>query len=222
MEQPLVVFDLDETLIAGDSGMLWHRYLVQQGIVTDPNFIAEDERLMGLYSEGKLDLAEYLRFSLAPLADVTTERVEGWVEGFVDECISPIVFSEAKQLLAQLTAKGQQVLIISATVSFIVKPIAQLLGVSAALGVDLELQGSSYSATIKGVPTYKEGKVQRLQGWLAEQERRFSEIHCYSDSINDSPLLQFADQAFTVNPCAQLAVQAQKNGWPVLRWRVAD
>lgn len=221
MEQPLVVFDLDETLIAGDSGMLWHRYLVRQGIVTDPNFIAEDERLMGMYGQGKLDLAEYLQFSLAPLADITTDRVERWVEAFVAECISPIVFHEAKQLLAQLNAKGQQVVIISATVSFIVKPIAQMLGVSAALGIDLEQQSGSYCAMIKGIPSYREGKVKRLQGWLAQQECRFSEIHCYSDSINDSPLLQFADQAFTVNPCAQLAVQALENGWPMLRWRVA-
>ncbi len=216
----LFVFDLDETLVAGDTGMLWHEYLVEQAIVTDPEFLEEDRRLMALYSAGELDIDEYIRFSLTPLGDWPWEKVDRLVEDFISRKVAGLVYPDARQRLADIRASGDQILIISATVSFIVKPVARMLGVEQAIGIDLH-QETQYLPRVRGTASFREGKVLRLQQWLAGQEQEYGLIHFYSDSINDRPLLEHADRANVVNPCQQLAQVASTQGWPVLRWALA-
>ncbi|MDX2321054.1 MAG: HAD family hydrolase [Moritella sp.] len=219
MSQALYIFDLDETLIGADSGMLWHQFLVQKGIITDPNFLAEDQRLMALYAAGELDMPEYLNFSMAPLAPLTKEQVDSLVDECVEKYIMPTVFPQAQQLLAQLKQDNITAVLISATVSFIVKKVAIKLGIEHAMGIDMQIEDGSYTANILGVASYRDGKVIRLQSWLAEQTEIYTDSYFYTDSINDLPLCLFSHYPHVVNPCPQLAQHAQAQNWPQLLWK---
>ncbi|WP_319534893.1 HAD-IB family hydrolase [uncultured Vibrio sp.] len=218
MSKPLYVFDMDETLINADCAMIWNAFLVEKGVATQPNFIEEDQRLMKLYAEGKMKMEDYLEFSMAPLSDMPVEQVKMLVAECVDKQILPKQFKQSKTLIEQLSRDGIDMVIISASVTFLVEAVGQRLGIPTALGIDLiELKGT-YSAEISGVPSYREGKVTRLQQWLAEQSESYSEIHFYTDSINDLPLCQHADYAYLVNPCPRLREHANQPNWTVLSW----
>jgi HAD superfamily hydrolase (TIGR01490 family) len=219
MSQPLYIFDLDETLIGADSSMLWHQFLVEKGIVTDSNFLAEDKRLMGLYAAGDLDMPEYLNFAMAPLAKLTKAQVDNLVDECVEQHIMPTVFPQAQQLLAQLKQDNITTVLISATVSFIVKKVAIKLGIEHAMGIDMQVEDGCYTANILGVASYRDGKVIRLQSWLAEQTEVYSDSYFYTDSINDLPLCLFSHYPHVVNPCPQLADHAQAQNWPQLIWK---
>lgn len=218
MSQPLYIFDLDETLIGADSAMLWHQFLVEKGIVTDSNFLAEDKRLMGLYSAGELDMPEYLNFAMAPLTHLTTQQVDNLVDECVETYIMPTVFPQAQQLLEQLKKDNITTVLISATVSFIVKKVAIKLGIEHAMGIDMQIEDGCYTANILGVASYRHGKVIRLQSWLAEQTAIYTDSYFYTDSINDLPLCLFSQYPHVVNPCPQLALHAQVQNWPQLSW----
>ncbi len=214
----LHIFDLDETLISGDSGALWHQYLVKQGIVTQPDFLAQDAQMMRQYALGELALQDYIQFSLAPLQQYPQQQVDYWVSKFVEQSISPIIYPAGRKLIQHLQNQQQHILIISATVSFIVKPIAEKLSLKHYLGVDLVAQQGRYTHIIEGVASYQQGKVIRLEQWLKQQPQNYSTLKFYSDSINDLPLLEHVDQAYVVNPCAKLRPVAQQRQWPILRW----
>lgn len=218
MSQPLYIFDLDETLIAADSSMLWHQFLVSKGMITDPDFLVEDQRLMAQYSVGALDMPEYLNFAMAPLAKLTTAQVDSLVDECVETYILPTLFPQAKQLLAQLKQDKFTTILISATASFIVKKVAKQLGITHAMGIDMRVENGCYTANILGVASYREGKVIRLQSWLAAQTQVYGERYFYTDSINDLPLCLFSHYSHVVNPCPQLALHAQAQNWPQLAW----
>jgi HAD superfamily hydrolase (TIGR01490 family) len=218
MSQPLYIFDLDETLIGADSAILWHQFLVTKGIITDPDFLEEDQRLMALYSAGELDMPEYLNFSIAPLTQLPKEEVDRLVDECVEKHIMPTVFPQALKLLAQLKQDNITTVLISATVSFIVKKVAKQLGIPHAMGIDLLVENGCYSANIMGAPSYREGKVTRLESWLTEQTEVFTETYFYTDSIDDLPLCLFSQYPHVVNPCPQLASYAETQHWPQLTW----
>ncbi len=220
MSKPLYVFDLDDTLIDGDCAMIWNAFLAEKGIATERNFVEEDRRRMALYAQGKMDMAEYIAFAMQPLAQVPSTTVQDWVEECVSRWIVPKQFAQARELIAQLKQQGNTCLIISASVSFLVKTVAQRFGIEHALGIDLVSQNGCYIGNIEGVASYREGKVLRLQQWLAEQNETYHDVHFYTDSINDLPLCQHADFAYVVNPCPRLKAQAEQHGWPILSWAV--
>ncbi|MGL5758539.1 HAD-IB family hydrolase [Plesiomonas sp.] len=220
MSTPLYVFDLDDTLIDGDCAMIWNAFLAEKGIATEHNFVEEDKRRMALYAQGKMDMAEYIAFAMQPLAHVPIATVQVWAEECVSRLIVPKHFAQASTLIEQLKKHDVALLIISASVSFLVKTVAQHLGIEHALGIDLVKKQGCYSGEIEGIASYREGKVLRLQQWLSEQNATYCSIHFYTDSINDLPLCQHADFAYTVNPCAQLKAQAEQQGWPILNWAV--
>lgn len=218
----LTVFDLDETLVHGDTSVIWREYLQSEGIVTDPDFAARDKTYQRQYAEGVLNLAEYIAFSLAPIADMPTAEIETKLRDCVHTRVAPHIFTEAKQLIKQLTVNGggEDVLIISATAAFIVKAVAKELGIAHAIGVDLAIENDRITHHIVGEPSFREGKVTRLKQWLAEQNKAtyYNRITFYTDSINDLPLCEFADEVFTVNPCKQLRPIAEARGWGILNW----
>lgn len=218
MEQSLYVFDMDETLINDDCAMLWNQFLVQKGIVTDPHFIEQDKRLMALYAQGQMKMEEYLTFSMAPLAGMPKDKVNAWVQECVDTLILPKQFKQSKPLIEQLKQQGTEMIIISASVTFLVQAVASRLGIQHALGIDLVEEDNAYTAQIAGVPSYREGKVKRLESWLAVQPQRYQSIHFYTDSINDLPLCEFADYVYLVNPCQQLRAYRDRENWVVLDW----
>ncbi|OAN18190.1 HAD family hydrolase [Photobacterium jeanii] len=219
MSKPLYVFDMDETLIDADCAMIWNAFLVEKGLVQDPDFIAEDQRLMGLYAEGKLNMEDYLAFSMAPLATMPKQEVAALVNECVETRILSKQFKQAKSLITQLQQDGIEMVIISASVTFLVEAVGKRLGIPSALGIDLIEHNGYFTHRIHGVPSYREGKVTRLQQWLAAQETYFSKIHFFTDSINDLALCEHADFAYLVNPCPRLLAQANRPNWTVLNWQ---
>ncbi|EPI4817012.1 HAD family hydrolase [Vibrio alginolyticus] len=218
MSKPLYVFDMDETLINADCAMIWNEFMVEKGIATDPLFIMEGQRLMALYSEGKMDMEDYLAFSMKPLENMPIEEVNALVEECVESHILPKQFPQAKTLIEQLSRDGIDMVIISASVTFLVEAVGRRLNIPTALGIDLIEKDNCYTAEIEGIPSYREGKVTRLKQWLENQPGPYSEIHFYTDSINDLPLCEYANYAYLVNPCPQLKEHANRPNWSVLSW----
>jgi len=219
MSQALYVFDMDETLVNGDCAMLWNAFMVNKGIVTSPDFLTQDKAMMALYAQGKMDMEEYLAFTLAPISTIPSHEIDALVEEFVSDEVMPVVFPEALNLVNKLKADNVPLLIISATVTFIVKKVAQKLGIKHAIGIDLCMENGCYSSKVSGVASYREGKIQRLKAWVADNDIHFDDIHFYTDSINDLPLCLYADHTYLINPCAQLMEQAkQHQDWQIYRW----
>lgn len=232
----LTIFDLDETLVDGDTSVTVRRFLQDIGVITDPNYSLRDNALMQQYADGTLNLKAYLCFSLSPLSNIPSTQVDAWIQQCVNERVLPQVFIEAKCLLEALTAQndGEDVLIISATVSFIVDVVAKALGVKHAIGVDVAIEDNAYTPHIVGEPSFREGKVVRLKQWLATQKVKYDKITFYTDSINDLPMCEFIDSlhadaitdansngrgVFVVNPCPKLKPIAEQRGWPILHWQ---
>tara|TARA_Y100001956_G_scaffold82929_1_gene106941 strand:+ start:4655 stop:5314 length:660 start_codon:yes stop_codon:yes gene_type:complete len=218
MSKPLYVFDMDETLINADCAMIWNAFMVEKGIATQPDFIEQDQRLMRLYAQGKMDMEDYLEFSMAPLASMPIEHVHALVEECVITKVLPHQFTQSKTLIERLARDEIDMVIISASVTFLVEAVGRHLGIQTALGIDLVTEDNRYTAEIEGVPSYREGKVTRLKQWLDVQPEHYSEIHFYTDSINDLPLCECADYAYLVNPCPQLKAHAHRPNWTVLNW----
>ncbi|MEZ8822906.1 HAD family hydrolase [Vibrio amylolyticus] len=220
MLQPLYVFDMDETLFAEDCSMLWNEFLVEQGVVTSNQFLEEDKRLMALYSAGELNMEDYLSFSMLPLISLHKSEVDQLIERCIDEKILPHLYPQAKALISQLKNANIDTIIISATVHFIVSAIAKRIGIDVSMGIGLAIEDGRYTSTIEGIPTYREGKVARLEQWLNEQDKQYDTIHFYTDSINDLPLCERADHAYLVNPCERLREVSNRPNWQVLEWRL--
>ncbi|WP_260260714.1 HAD family hydrolase [Vibrio intestinalis] len=218
MPKPLYVFDLDETLIDGDCAMIWNQFLVAKGYVDDPEFLEKDAWLMAQYAQGELDMQQYLSFAMQPLANLSKSEVDDLVIECVDTQILPLVFPQAAKLIQQLKHDDIDMIVVSASVSFLVHQVALALGISQALGIDLEVNNGSYTHSILGVPSYREGKVTRLNQWLKQQPKDYGNIHFFTDSINDLPMCEAADFTYLVNPCPQLRSIGQKPNWVRLHW----
>jgi HAD superfamily hydrolase (TIGR01490 family) len=215
----LAIFDLDETLIDGDCASLWSAYMAKLGWVDGESFLKRDSELMALYSQGLLAMEDYMSFSLSPLVGRSAEEVAHVVEPFVEDIIEPLIYSDACQCLAKHRAAGDRLLVISASGVHLVAPIAERLGISEVLAIELEEQHGCYSGNTRGILTYRDGKVKRLQAWLTEQDENLDGAYFYSDSRNDLPLLSQVDQPRVVNPDAALKAHAEQAGWPILSWR---
>lgn len=213
----LALFDLDNTLLAGDSDHLWGDYLVTLGVVDGTHYRAQNQRFYDAYRAGTLDIYEFLAFALKPLADHPRERLEAWRERFVAESIGPIVLPAAQVLVERHRRQGHRTAIITATNRFVTEPIARLFGVDALIATDLEEQAGVYTGRVAGVPCYREGKITRLAEWLAGEQP--ASTWFYSDSHNDLPLLAEVDHPVAVDPDAVLHEQARRRGWPVLTLR---
>ncbi len=221
-QRRLAIFDLDNTLLAGDSDYLWGQFLVEQGVVDGPAYERENRRFYEQYKAGTLDIAEFQRFSLRPLAQNPLEKMQRLQQSFVDSRVRPIVARHAPELLKRHRARGDELLIITATNRFITEPIAALLGVTQLLATDAEIRDGRYTGEMSGTPCFQRGKVLRLEDWLGQRKERFSEHWFYSDSHNDVPLLEVADVAVAVNPDPQLAELAQARGWRKLDLRSGE
>ncbi|MFD1007233.1 HAD family hydrolase [Oceanisphaera ostreae] len=214
----LAIFDLDETLIAGDSASLWLEFMVRRKLA-HADILVQEKNLMSAYYQGRMDMSAYMTLTLAPIRHWQPQDLTPLVDEFVLQDILPIVYPEARARLNWHQAQGHRVVIISATGEHLVKPIARALGVEHAIGIMLECCEGSYSGRTRGVYSYQEGKLTRLQDWLQEQQLTPSLSYAYSDSLNDLPLLQYADQAAVVNGDSHLRLIAQQRGWELFDWQ---
>ncbi len=212
----LAIFDLDNTLLSGDSDYLWGQFLVEAGIVDAEYYERENQRFYNAYLEGSLDIEEYLTFALEPLAAYDLEALFAWRERFVRTHIRPILRTKALTLLDRHREAGDTLLIITATNRFITQPIAELLGVPNLLATEVERENGRFTGRSLGTPCFRHGKIQRLAAWLDETGHTLDESWFYSDSHNDLPLLGQVTYPVAVDPDEILYRHARERDWRII------
>ncbi|MCK5831841.1 MAG: HAD family hydrolase [Methylococcales bacterium] len=215
----LAIFDLDNTLISDDSDYLWGQFLVDQGIVDKGQYEKANAKFFDDYKLGKLDIVEFLHFSLAPLAKNKPEQLYKWREQFVEEIIKPIQLKPAIRLVNKHRFKGDTVLVITATNRFVTEPIVKLFGIDNLLATTPEFIEGQYTGKFEGTPCFQEGKVTLLKEWLKDSTETMENSWFYSDSHNDIPLLKLVDNPVAVDPDEKLKTHAQKQGWSIISLR---
>lgn len=215
----LAIFDLDNTLLAGDSDYLWGQFLVDEGIVDRDFYETTNARFYEQYRQGRLNITEFLRFALKPLADNEPEALYAWRERFIDERIRPILLPAARKLIEDHRQAGDTLIVITATNRFVTEPIAQIYGIEHLIATTPEFRDGRYTGQFVGAPCFQDGKVKRLNAWLAENDHTLTNSWFYSDSHNDLPLLSVVDNPVVVDPDERLAAIATEKGWPIISLR---
>jgi HAD superfamily hydrolase (TIGR01490 family) len=212
----LALFDLDNTLLAGDSERAWCEFLIHAGLLDGDDFRAENERLYNEYLAGTLDIYESIEFQLKILTEYPPEELRRWREEFMASCIEPMITSAAGALVEKHRAAGDELAIVTASNSFVSRPIAERFRISTLHAIELERVGDRYTGRVLGTPTFREGKVIRLLEWLQETGETLEGSYFYSDSHNDLPLLQWVENPVAVDPDPILRVIAEAVRWPIL------
>lgn len=212
----LAIFDLDNTLLDGDSDYLWGQFLAQQGHVDAASYEKENQRFYDEYVEGTLDIFEFLEFSLAPLSQMDMDGLSKLHNQFMDECIRPAITKKSRALIQEHVDNIDTLLIITATNLFITAPIADELGIQNILATEPEIINNRYSGKVFGTPCFREGKVERLTDWLKKTGGNLADSCFYSDSHNDLPLLEMVTKAIAVDPDETLRSHAEIKGWDII------
>jgi len=215
----LAIFDLDNTLLADDSDYLWGLFLADQGIVDRDYYLRENERFFQEYKEGRLDIYEFLRFSLKPLSEHPLDYLYALRERFLLERIEPLLLPASSALLQKHREVGDILIIITATNSFVTAPIAERLRVDYLIATEPEMSDGRYTGKVAGEPAYREGKVKRLNAWLGAHHQDLKGSSFYTDSHNDIPLLELVDNPVAVDPDSLLAEYAGSRNWPLISLR---
>ncbi len=215
----LAIFDLDNTLIAGDSDHSWGVFLVEKQLVDAETYRLANDGFYADYKNGTLDIRAYLQFSLAPLAHYSMVELEKLHAEFMRDHIEPLMLPKAEALLQQHRDQGDHLLIITATNGFVTRPIARRLGVDDILATDPEVIDGRYTGNFVGIPCFQAGKITHLHEWLKHSHHSLEGAYFYSDSINDLPLLEQVDQPVAVDPDELLASIARERNWKVLSLR---
>ncbi|CAK17865.1 HAD family hydrolase [Pseudomonas entomophila] len=215
----LALFDLDNTLLGGDSDHAWGDYLCERGILDPVAYKARNDAFYQDYLSGTLDMQAYLAFSMEILAASEPAQLEQWHREFMRDCIEPIILPKAEALLRQHREAGDQLVIITATNRFVTAPIARRLGVRTLLATECETQDGRYTGRSTDIPCFREGKVTRLQRWMLENGFDLDGSCFYSDSLNDVPLLEVVARPVAVDPDPKLRVEAERRGWEIISLR---
>lgn len=215
----LALFDLDNTLLGGDSDHAWGDYLCERGILDGVAYKARNDEFYQDYLAGTLNLTDYLNFSLEILGRTEMAQLQTWHQEFMRDCVEPIILAKGEALLAEHRAAGDKILIITATNRFVTAPIAKRLGVETLLATECEMLDGRYTGRTIDVPCFKEGKVTRLQRWLQENNMTLQDSSFYSDSMNDLPLLEQVTRPVAVDPDPKLRAEAEKRGWEIISLR---
>lgn len=213
---PLAIFDLDNTLLAGDSDYLWGQFLGELGVVDRVSYERENERFYLEYREGRLDIMAFLSFSLKPLSEHPQEQLDAWHARFMREKIEPLITAASERLVGKHRDAGDTLMIITATNAFVTAPIAERLGIPHLIATEPERHDGRYTGRVSGTPSFREGKVSRLEDWLSQYQQTLDGAWFYSDSHNDLPLLELVSHPVAVDPDQPLAAHARERGWPVI------
>jgi HAD superfamily hydrolase (TIGR01490 family) len=212
----LAMFDLDDTLIDGDSEVLWIQYLIQNGLID----ASQESKLLQFYkayAAGELDIIKLQRFVLAPLLQYTEKKMVEIRVRFLEEQIKPIIRKYMLSRMSMHRQQGDHLLIITATNRFITEPIAALFDVDDLLATVPERQDGRYTGNISGTPCFREGKIEHLHKWIMKNNVKTEETWFYSDSHNDIPLLEWVDHPVVVTPDERLSAYAKDHGWAVIK-----
>ncbi len=213
----LAIFDLDNTLLRGDSDHAWGEFLVSKDAVDGETYRTANDRYYAQYVAGTLDIHEFLAFSLKPLARHDRAMLDAWHREFMEARVRPMITPGARALVEDHRARGHTLVIITATNRFVTAPIAAEFGIVHLIATEPEERDGRYTGHVAGVPSYRDGKVARLKTWLAANGATLANSWFYSDSHNDLPLLNLVDHPVAVNPDEQLRAEAQRRGWRILQ-----
>ena len=218
----LALFDLDNTLLTGDSDYEWGQFLVDRGVLERAAYEAQNREYYDQYVRGTLDIHEYLGFALRPLAEHPPGELARWHAEFMRERILPMITPAARALVRGHLEDGDLSAIVTATNSFVTAPIAREFGVAHLIATEPESRDGRFTGRVAGTPCFREGKLARLDEWLAGRGRRledFTQSVFYSDSHNDLPLLRRVTRPVAVDPDEPLAAEAAQRGWAVISLR---
>jgi HAD superfamily hydrolase (TIGR01490 family) len=218
----LALFDLDNTLLAGDSDYQWGQFLMEEGLLERELHQAKNLQFYEDYKAGELDIYAFLEFQLKPLSERKRAELDKLHERYMQRKILPMMTDKAKALVEKHKANGDVMLIITATNSFVTNPIAKAFGIDDLIGTTPEEVDGEFTGRVTGTPSFQQGKVTRLHEWLAERGQSLSDFETtwfYSDSHNDLPLMKLVDKPVAVDPDPVLKAYADEQGWPVISLR---
>ena len=218
----LALFDLDNTLLAGDSDFEWAQFLISKGVLDREVHEARNHEFYEHYKAGTLDIHAFLDFQLKPLSHHSRIQLDSWHQEFMATRIHPIITDKARILVQRHQREADKVAIITATNRFVTAPIAREFGVEHLIATEVEEINGQYTGRGAGIPCFKEHKITRLDMWLSDQGLLWEDVTeswFYSDSLNDLPLLQRVTHPFAVDPDATLEAHAKLNAWPIISLR---
>ncbi len=218
----LALFDLDNTLLNGDSDFEWSQFLIRIGVLDRELFEAKNLAFYDHYKAGTLDIQAFLDFQLKPLSRHSRKTLDEWHRQFMQESVQPMITPQSRELVAKHRAAGDVCAIITATNSFVTAPIAHEFGIEHLIATEPEHKGGEFTGRVAGVPSFREGKITRLESWLAERGwtlDNFADSTFYSDSHNDLPLMLKVKHPVAANPDDMLRAHAERHGWPIISLR---
>lgn len=217
----LALFDLDNTLLNGDSDHGWGMYLAEIGAVDPIEQKEKQDFFYQQYLDGELNIEEFCEYQFQILASTPLVKLNEWHNGFMEAVIKPMIQSGKAGLLDKHREAGDEILIITATNDFVTTPIAKLLGVDTILATTAEFDGYRFTGKLSGTPCFQDGKIKRLEQWLENQGRQLTDetlagSYFYSDSINDLPLLEIVETPIAVTPDEKLRKHAVDHNWDII------
>ncbi|MEO8766988.1 MAG: HAD family hydrolase [Nitrosospira sp.] len=218
----LALFDLDNTLLAGDSDFEWAQFLIEQRVLDREVYEARNVEFYEQYKAGTLDIHEFLDFQLKPLSRHPRRQLDAWHREFMEKRMLQLIAPGAHDLINRHMLSSDLCIIITATNSFVTAPIARALGISNLIATEPEYKDGEFTGQVSGLPCFREGKIARLESWLDEHNLTwlsFLESWFYSDSLNDLPLLNKVTHPVAVDPDATLKSHAERNAWPIISLR---
>jgi len=213
----LTIFDLDNTLLAGDSDRAWGQYLVETKTL-ESDYLDKSERFYNNYYDGSLDIDSFLQFCLQPLINNKMEDLLQIREDFINKKIKPMLLDKGRDAVEKRKALGP-VIIATATNSFVTRPIADLYNIDQLIATEFEIKDNKFTGQVLGIPCFREGKVNKVQEWASKKGYSLSDATFYSDSFNDLPLLLKVSNAIVVDGDKKLIEEAQKYGWESISFR---
>lgn len=218
-EKELALFDLDNTLLSGDSDYEWAQFLIERGVLERAEYEAKNDRFFRQYKAGRLDIHEFLDFQLEPLALHPREALDAWHAEFMRTKVQPMIRRKGLDLVRRHLAKGDLCAILTSTNAFITSPIARQFGIEHLLATNLEVRSGKFTGKPSGIPCFRQGKVTRLAEWLGDRGRTLASFETswfYSDSQNDLPLLERVTNPVAVDPDEILREEAGARGWRII------
>lgn len=216
----LALFDLDNTLLSGDSDFEWAQFLIEKQVLDREVYEARNQEFFEAYKAGSLDIHEFLDFQLKPLSRHPREQLDQWHAEFLEEKVLPMISQKARDLVDSHDDDAR--VIVTATNSFVTWPIAREFGVENLIATEPEEVDGEFTGRVNGTPAFREGKVERLREWLKEHDLKwemFEETWFYSDSLNDLPLLEIVSHPVAVDPDETLKEHALREDWQVISLR---
>jgi HAD superfamily hydrolase (TIGR01490 family) len=222
MKQNLALFDLDNTLLAGDSDYNWSIFLIGEGLLDEKTHHERNEQFYQDYKNGNLDIYAFLKFQLQPLAQHPKAFLDELHKKYMEKVIRPMMTQKAQDLVNQHKSNGDLCMVITATNSFVTKPIATAYGIEHLIGTDPEMVDGQFTGGVTGTPSFQQGKVTRLNEWLAARGQSladFETTYFYSDSHNDLPLMKLVTHPIAVDADPTLTAYANEHNWPIISLR---